>query len=418
MRVRHLPVVQNWDCQSCGNCCREYDVPVTEDERRRIVAQGWSQDPAIGKLRLFGRRRFWSSRYRLNHRREGGCVFLSDKNRCLIHERFGSQAKPLACRLFPFVLVPSGDHWRVSLRFACPSAAENRGRSVTEHEADLHQLARLLEKQESLTAQSLPPAFLQRGQPIDWPDLQRFAHSLLKLLGNRQERMERRLRKCVRLAQLCRQARFDQIGGGRLSEFLQVVGASLDADVPEQPCEVIAPTWVGRLLFRQVLAIYARKDRGANRGAACKNPLALLRAAWRFARGRGAVPKLNAFIPDTTFERVEAASGVLPAAAEETLERYYLTKIGSLQFVGPTNYGLPMWDGLEALLLTCPAILWLARALEQYPREEALTWAVHLVDDHFGYNRVFATGRLRFVQRTLSRRGELERLIAWYSRPA
>ena len=31
--VRHLPVVQNWDCHSCGNCCRELQVEISEPER-------------------------------------------------------------------------------------------------------------------------------------------------------------------------------------------------------------------------------------------------------------------------------------------------------------------------------------------------------------------------------------------------
>ena len=31
--VRSLPVIQNWDCHGCSNCCREYEVSVTEEER-------------------------------------------------------------------------------------------------------------------------------------------------------------------------------------------------------------------------------------------------------------------------------------------------------------------------------------------------------------------------------------------------
>ena len=45
MLVRSLTVLQNWDCHSCGDCCRSYSVPVTADERRRIEAQGWEKQP-------------------------------------------------------------------------------------------------------------------------------------------------------------------------------------------------------------------------------------------------------------------------------------------------------------------------------------------------------------------------------------
>ena len=38
--IRHLPVLQNWDCHVCGSCCKEYLVTITDEERRRIEAPG------------------------------------------------------------------------------------------------------------------------------------------------------------------------------------------------------------------------------------------------------------------------------------------------------------------------------------------------------------------------------------------
>jgi lysine-N-methylase len=131
--VRHLPVVQNWDCQGCSNCCREYHISVTAEERGRIQEQGWEQDPEIGQVPLFvGSGPPWARRYRLNQRGDGACVFLSSEGRCRIHERFGAAAKPFPCRLYPFLLIPAGDHWRVGLRYACPAAAGNQGRPLRE----------------------------------------------------------------------------------------------------------------------------------------------------------------------------------------------------------------------------------------------------------------------------------------------
>src|SRR5690242_8209962 len=103
--VLPLPVLQNWDCHSCGNCCREYDVAVTEEERKRIESQGWGADPEIGRRPLVVRSGpWWSRSFRLSHRGDNGCIFLTADNRCRIHERFGADSKPLACRLFPFLL--------------------------------------------------------------------------------------------------------------------------------------------------------------------------------------------------------------------------------------------------------------------------------------------------------------------------
>lgn len=415
MPVRHLPVVQNWSCHACGDCCRDNEVPVTAAERQRIEALGWKDDPEIGDLPLFVRQGRWSKEYHLL-RTDRGCVFLTADNRCRLHERHGAAAKPLACRLFPFVLVPVEDHWRIGMRFACPSAATNQGRPLGEQGEEVKELATLLEQYEPLQGQPFPLAQLQRGQPMGWTDLLRFAHVLLGMLRQRSERLELRWRKCLALAALCRQARFDSVTGVRLAEFLQVVRTDIDSDVPAETKQVPEPGKVGRIYFRQILATLGRRERGALRGPAAESRLRGLLAGWRFARGNGPVPRLNALLPTTTFEQVEAATGPLPATAEDILERYYVVKIGSLQFFGAACFGWAFWDGLEALAATLPPILWLARAFADRPRDEALTLAMQIVDSHWGFDPATNSRRFRSMVRGLAQRGELGSLIAWYSR--
>src|SRR5207247_9454541 len=119
--IRSLPVIQNYDCHACGNCCTDYWVPVSEEERRRIEAQNWQDDPALKGQELFVR--FgppWRRRYRLNQGPGDRCIFLDEKGLCRIHAKFGIDAKPFACRLYPYILVPVGDHWRAVLRVALP----------------------------------------------------------------------------------------------------------------------------------------------------------------------------------------------------------------------------------------------------------------------------------------------------------
>ena len=140
-----------------------------------------------------------------------------------------------------------------------------------------------------------------------------------------------------------------------------------------------------------------------------------MRAAWCFVRGRGSVPRVNEFLPEISFEEVERCSVKLPEM-DETLERYYVVKLNSLQFCGPPNFDLPLWAGLESLVLTLPMILWLRRALTGLPPVKAVQQAIQLVDDHFGGNRMLGLPHNRFLQRTLAQRGELEKLAAWYSR--
>src|SRR5207245_34359 len=223
--VRHLPVVQNWDCHVCGSCCKEYLVTVTDEERRRLEAQGWDKDALIGGRPLFRKSGpWWARKYHLNSREDGSCVFLSEQGRCRVHEKFGYATKPLPCRLFPFVLVPTGDHWRVGIRFACPSSAANKGRPVSAHEASLREFAALLARREGLDEKpaALRPPRLQGRLRLDWPDLLRLVESLSSIVKNRKDRVERRLRKCLALAELCRQARLDHIKGQRLVELIRI----------------------------------------------------------------------------------------------------------------------------------------------------------------------------------------------------
>ncbi len=417
MPLRHLPVIQNWDCHVCGQCCREYEVAVTDEERQRIEAQGWNEDPDIGDLPRFVRRHWWSFRYKLNMRRDRGCVFLTEDNRCRIHARFGHQAKPLGCRLFPYVMVPAGDHWRVGVRFACPSAAANQGTPVADQLRDLKQLAAECDQRERAGRQ-VPPPILQGRQQADWSDVQRIVTCLQGILFQREESLERRLRLWLALAGTCRQAKLDTLKGKKLTEFLDVVRGALDDEVPVRPEDVPGPGWIGRVLFRQLAAIYGRKDHGLMRGVAARGRLALLRASWRFALGRGKVPQVNSRIADQSFADLEPPGPPLSAADCDVLDRYYQVKLNSLQFFGPSHFGLSFWDGLEALTLTYPLVRWLARAIAPNCTDGAIVQALSIVDDHFATNPALKKGRYQFAQRLLAGRGEIVRLIAWYGRSA
>jgi lysine-N-methylase len=414
--VRNLPLLQNWDCHGCSDCCQGIEAVLSDKEKRRIEELDLVGDPEIGPGPWFVRRGGWLSRsWALKQREGGGCIFLTAARRCRLHERFGPDTKPFACRLFPFLLIPAGNHWRVGMRFSCPSVAENKGRPLTEYEGELLKLSQLLEERvgRSVASAAVPP--LQAGQQVSWSDLTRFVRSLVEIVQDRRDRLERRLRKCLALDRICRQARFQNVTGSRLNDFLHLVGSTLDGEVPQEPAEVPAPRWLGRVLFRTLLAIYVRKDRGQHQGPVGRGRLGRLWAGWRFVRGRGQVPRVNSFVPEITFAEVEARTE-LPAEIDDTLERYYLTKLNSLQFCGPPNFHLPLWAGLESLVLTLPVILWLSRALADSGPVPAVQKAILLVDNHFGGDPILGFRHIRFFSRVLGQRGELDRLVAWYSR--
>jgi lysine-N-methylase len=416
MLVKSLPVIQRWDCRGCGDCCKTYHVRVSDAERARIEEQDWRADSEMKDVEPV----VWDRQlgeYRLNHTAEGACVFYGPDGRCRIHAKFGAAAKPMACRIYPFALVPAGDHWRVGVRFACPSAAANDGRPLPDHAADLREYAGLLEA-ETPIPKDAPPPELKPGQAVGWPDLLRFAKVIGDVLAEPGTPIDYRLRKVIALASLCRKSKFEKVTGPRLKEFLEVVTAALDDDVIARAEDAPPPGWVGRVIFRQVVAVYSRKDHGPTPGIARTSRLTRVKAAWRFARGTGPIPRLHGLMPAATFAAAEMPDGPLSKESDALLTRYYRVKVESLQFCGPVNFHRTFWDGLDSLLLTFPAILWLSRVLttSDRPRDEAVGLAVRIVDDNFGFNKLLGSGRQLWATQTLAERGELAKLIAWYAR--
>jgi lysine-N-methylase len=389
---------------------------ITDEEKRRIEALDLADDPEVAPKPWFRPVGRGNKKWRLTHRPDGGCVFLTSSNHCRLQERFGADVKPFVCRLFPFLLIPAGNHWRVGMRFSCPSAAANSGRPVPDSEKDLVHLSHLLEQYAGRSADSALPPPLRPGHQVEWPELVRLVKVLVEIVQDRRDRLERRLRKCLAVGRICIQKPPDRLRGDKLSKYLQAVRDGVEADVPRQPADVPPPDWLlGSVLFRTVLAIYARRVRDDYRARGIRRRLGRVLDGWRFVRGRGPVPRINEFLPEIRFDAVEQASG-LPPETDEALERYFVVKLNSLQFCGPPNFDLAFWEGLDSLVLTLPMIQWLSRAFAGVTPDQAVQQAITLVDDHFGGNPMLGFPHVRFVLRTLSERRELEKLVAWYSR--
>lgn len=416
--VRPLPVLQSWDCRGCSDCCRTYHVRVTESEKETIRKQNWHDDPAMKGIQpVVSDKRVGGDR--LNHDAEGVCVFLGPDHRCRIHAKFGAAAKPLACRLYPFMLIPAGDHYRVGLRYACPASVADTGRPMADHVSDLKEYARLQEANDGPPPRDDPPPPLQPGQTTTWPDLLRFVSAVSALVTG-ESPIERKLRTVLAFITLMRKSRFESVTGHRLGEFLDVVSAAVADDVPIDPTSVAKPGFVGRSLFRQVAAVYARKDTGLNHGdLIARGPWGRIGAAWRFAVGRGPVPTVHGSIPKgAAFETADVPGPRLSKASEALFTRYFRTKVESLQFCGRANFGLPVWDGLEALILTFPVMAWLTRVLTagDVTPDVAVERAVKIVDDNFGFNPLLGSFKIRTILGMIRANEELPRLVSGYGR--
>ena len=173
-----LPSIQNWSCHSCSGCCRQHGIAITDAEHDRIVAQNWTaaDGVSVGQS-VFVRMGGWLGKkwWRLAHQPDGRCVFLDDQGLCRIHAKFGEPAKPLACRLYPYVFHPKGKQVVVSLRFSCPSVVRNRGRTLAQQQSELRELARQVVPER--VTESRPPR-LNDGTVLNWNDTLRVVQEL------------------------------------------------------------------------------------------------------------------------------------------------------------------------------------------------------------------------------------------------
>lgn len=416
-----LPTIQNWSCHSCSGCCRQHCIEITDEERRRILDQHWTAEdgvPAERPLLVWHAGPPWRKRYRLGHQADGACVFLDEQGLCRIHAKFGEKAKPLACRVYPYALHPAGRKVAVSLRFSCPSAVANRGKAVSEQTGALKDIARHVVPDRF---DETPPPKITKREKVDWPDFHRFVAALDATLSPAETPITAKLLRALFWINLVGEAQFVKVTGARLDEFLEIISQAAQAEATCDPADVGPPGRLGRLYFRLLAGQYARRDTFAEKQSGWLNRLRLLRAAMKFAAGRGRTPPLQEDLRDIRFEALEQPFGPLPEGAEEMFTRYFRVKVQGLHFCGPAYYGVPLVEGFQSLALIYPAILYIARWLAAGDgrtslKLDDLARAITVADHHHGYSPAFGTRPFRRRVRTLAQTGEIARLAAWYAR--
>lgn len=418
-----LPTIQNWSCHNCGGCCRQHAIEVTEEERQRILSQGWTtNDGTPTGNALFERHAGppWAKRFQLAHQADGACVFLNEQGLCRIHAKFGEAAKPLACRIYPYAFHPAGKQVTVSLRFSCPSVVANRGRTMSQNRDEIKQLARAIVPE---GYERIPPPALSPHARVDWPDFFRFVDAIDDELKPMTVSITVKLQRILFWLNLVEQSRFDKLSGARLTEFLDVIRQAAGEEVQpiaegRQPmAEILSP--IARMQFRLLTAQYARKDTAADLSFGWRGRWRLFRAATKFARGTGNVPSLQSVFREVPFEALEHPFG-FPAECEELWTRYFRVKVQGLHFCGPAYYGVPLVEGFQSLALVLPATLWIARWLAASQNRTPLTHevvsqALTISDHHHGYSPIFGSFGFRKRVRMLAQMGEIPKLIRWYS---
>jgi lysine-N-methylase len=406
-------MLERWDCHQCGICCYGAIVRLSEKDREKLRQQGWDKHPDFRGRRIIVREGWFSSQYYLAQRDDGGCVFLTEDGLCRIHKEFGLEAKPLLCQMFPRQVIPLADKAVLTIRRACPSAVQDRGRPVEEHLPD----ARRMAEEGNLLAQGTRPPMIKPGERRSWKVAQRLLRTLERLIRDDKFPPVRRIVHGLVLCRLLSQARTRRLDDAKLGDLLEV----LESNVPEEAAPLFAQrqplTGVGGILFRQIGLEYIRLHPRVRIHKTWAERWKLVRFGIAMVRAKGKTPQLCESIPPVEFAALEEPLGVLPPEIYQPFTRYLETLAASFQYALARRVGWSIVESFSSLAMTYPLALWMLRwvAAGRQPTLEDATDIVVALDRGQGYIPLCG-----FRQRTrlnlLAGRGDLERAVVWYSR--
>lgn len=423
-----LPVIQNWSCHNCGGCCREHLIEITEDEKRRIDQQKWSAADGIPTERPVIQQ-MGANRYRLAHKDDGSCVFLDDQGLCRIHAKFGEPAKPLACQVYPYAFHPRGSRVTTSLRFSCPSVVENLGTPLQDQQPALQKLCSQVV---SGRQTDVDPPLIHGMTEASWEDINRFIEALDLSLQDQSVNFAVRLLRTLEWMKLVEQSQFDTVQGARLQDFLDLMLEASRKAQPDNDLPILRPSWLGKMMFRQLAAQMARHDTEQLARGGIVTRLSLLRRVLRISSGLGEVPSLTepasvikAFgtLPPkrVRFSQLEAEYAGRQPNIDALFERYFRVKIQGVHFCGAACFDLSLVDGFRGLALMYPITMWLARCratvrghsvVELVDVQAALATADH----NFAYSPALGMRSAKNRISQLAKMNQISALCGWYSR--
>jgi Fe-S-cluster containining protein len=264
---------QRFSCRQCGRCCRRgWDIAVTgaevEGYRRAGVARAFRDEegpegkPGDGTLEPFEPLGV-PGLFRIRKRADGACGFLSDANRCRIHEELGAQKKPLSCRMFPFAIHPGGPEPVLTVSLSCPTVAEGVGASLGEQKALVRSLAK--EWQHAFPAEPRA-AELIAGRTLEASTLDTLRQVLQQLLerktGEGCVSLRENVGRMARYLDDLTRRRVLKLAPAALAEYVSLTGTY--AVRSDKPLDPRPPSPVARLLGRGMLfAVLATREQAA-----------------------------------------------------------------------------------------------------------------------------------------------------------
>jgi len=413
-----LPIVlldqhEQWDCHQCGYCCRGSVIPLSVDDYKRLRSQEWEKQPEFRQTKMLASFPGAESSYRIAHRADGACVFLSDEGLCRIHSKFGIEAKPTVCRTFPLQLVAHEHQAILTLRRACPSAAADLGSQLPRHLSFVKQMVR----EQRLSTDAIAPPIFKSGERRDWKTMRAVLESVGGLLRDERYPPVRRLVHALQFASLLEAAKTR----GLRDEQIVELACTLAELAPEESkpffTERQEPKAYSKILFRLAAITCARLHPECQLRATWSARWQLAQAAWSAVRGKGETPTIDKCFPTAKLEELDRPFGAMRPEIYQPLTRYFETAAESFLYAIADRKSWSVIESIRGLAVLFPIGLWLHKWLS-HGREPIVQNMLHVIvalDRSQGYAALNGPQH-RWRLATMSAKGELERLVVWYAR--
>jgi hypothetical protein len=356
--------LMRFECLRCGRCCRGWQVSFSRDVLQKLASRKWDEIfPRLRGRKLFERIRNPHGRaaFRFKLQENDACAFLADDNSCMIHGKFGPQAKAPVCRIFPFTFLHAPDGVRLGLRFNCPGVIRGTGETLSMRQAELKEAFKLYvdEVGEDVVSQG---CFLTFDQRLSWTDAGVIEDAFISFLANEALSLSDRLHACFALAETLDEAKVEKIGPDRLPEFIRLVTEAVASGAPSGGCPAL--TWMDRTFFGRFLNLLHLREYRRKGGASVEKRLATrveyFMDGVKFLFQRGAV-RLGDMPAPARIEQAAKVRVELGEEAQDLLLRYLICKMTGRNAYGPLMFGAAMVEGVHLLMASVAAVLWFAR---------------------------------------------------------
>jgi lysine-N-methylase len=360
----------HYRCTSCGDCCRGWAVPLEDGEADRFRQQAATLVPADRLRGAVGRDK---QAGRMIDTLVGGgrqCVALAEDQLCRVHATFGAEAKPRACRIFPFTFVATPSAVRVGLSFACPAVIDAEGPRLEEQRGEIEALFASAVDDSRYLLHVGAEVTLAPGRAVAWADAERLLGEMLAALGDTTRPLVERVCHAGADAALV-QAGLEE--GRDFAAALAHAQAERERLIAEVLAEEPSIDRLSRALFRTLLKSTepGRHTAGGRVGGALAALLGT--RVVKLQVPASVSPTHSTDEIEVAWKDVEAVRPGLGPDGEALLTRWLSNAIASCTFFGDAAFGLGLAAGLDLLVMSAAVAAFLARAHAAANRRTAVT---------------------------------------------